>query len=120
MANPKTSSQFNTFGSFAQDGNRVPLSNFPNTISTQDATASPQASPLALTTSLTDIKIPVAAVNITMTPSATIRYTEDSTGTRYATLAANATLTIPCTRLTDLYVRGDAGAATLQFFFSVV
>lgn len=116
----KTSVQWQAFGSVAQDANREKLSNFSNAFITKDATGTPVTSPASIN-AVTPIAVPVAAVSFTVWGSAALRVSEESTAaSNYATIPANTPVTFPCTRQTVIYLKGDAGAVTTNFFFSYV
>jgi hypothetical protein len=108
-----------SFGSFALDSNSRPIES-PTGISTQDATGSPQVSPLAITTGVTTIAVPTNAVEMVVTSSVVLRVSELLAMTRYFTIAANQTQVIPLARTDLLYVRGDSSAGTLSFNFNLI
>ncbi len=121
--------RWDSFGPIPRDANRQFLSSFLNYFMTTDATGTPLTSPLSFTTGVTTLVVPAAAVQLTLTPSAALRISEEPTAAaNYYVIPANTTVTVPCmtprldgvTTTGNLYIKGDSGSGTVNFFFSNV
>jgi hypothetical protein len=89
-------------------------------IQTSDATASPQNSPLTITTGVTTIAVPTNAAEMVVKCDVAIRISEVAAMTTYFTLPASTVLAVPLARTDSIYIRGDAAGGTLQFYFVTV
>lgn len=106
------------FGGAVTDGNRVGLNGFPNQMLTQDITASPVTSPTTVNTTTT-LTVPLNAVSITISPVTNpVNVSEDSTQTAFFAVPAGQTITFPCARLTNVYLK-TAGSTVVSFYFSL-
>jgi hypothetical protein len=121
----------NQFGSFFHDVNHQVGTGYPNYPLYQDATASANKSPLALTTTPVQLKIPGAAVSVTLTCTQAFRVGDQSaidSTTPYATFPSNVPIPIPVATPTDdpndttgyMWVATDSSTGNLSFFFSCV
>jgi hypothetical protein len=115
--NPATQRKNTTFGGATTDGNRIGLTGFPNVMLTQDATGTPVTSPATVNTTQT-LVVPPNAVSITLTAvTNAVQVSEDSTQTAYFSLPAATTMTFPCARLTNIYLK-TASSTVVSFFFN--
>lgn len=105
------------FGGAVTDGNRLGLTGFANQMLTQDITGTPVTSPTTVTTTAT-LVVPLNAVSITISPVTNpVQVSEDSTQTAFFAVPAGQTITFPCARLTNIYLK-TAGSTVISFFFS--
>jgi hypothetical protein len=89
--------------------------------STQDATApTPNHSPMAYLTTVIALRVPANAVQLILTPSTTLRVSEDSRMTRYCLVASGTQGTFDVTLLQNVYIAQYASPGTLQFRFATV
>lgn len=118
MAYTASASKTSTpFGGSVTDGNRVGLTGFANQMQTQDATASPNASPLTVNTAAT-LVVPLNAVSVTiMSVTNAVQVSEDSTQTAYFSLPAATAMTFPCARQANIYLK-TASSTAVSFFFN--
>lgn len=115
--NPAVLRTSTPFGGAVTEGNRVGLTGFANQMQTQDATASPVTSPTTVNTTTTLI-VPLNAVSITITPVTNpVNVSEDSTQTAYFAVPAAQTITFPCARLANIYLK-TSGSTVVSFYFS--
>jgi hypothetical protein len=106
------------FGGQIQDSNRVAVAGITNGILTNDATATPVVSPVAVSAGInTILKVPTAAISVTLIASAALNVSELSAFTQFATIPANTPVTIQLAKQKFLYMQG---AATVSFFFNVL
>lgn len=117
----KTGNQWETFGTFAQDANREKMSNFPNNFITTDSSGSAKTSPLTVSSSVVDIAVPVAAVQMQIQTNANaLRISELSDASKYYLLPASGSITIPVARQQHIYLLRDSSDCTVQFMFYTV
>lgn len=108
----------NLFGGQVDDGNRNAMG-YGNIIQTEDATASPNVSPLTIATTAT-IKLPSNAVQITIVSTTNpVQVSEDSTQTAFFSLPAGVIWTFDCARLTNIYLK-VASSTVVNFYFTIV
>jgi hypothetical protein len=89
--------------------------------STQDATApTPNQSPLAYGTTIIALVVPSNAVKLVLTPTTTLRVSEDPLMSRYCHVASGTEATFDVALLQNVYVMGYASPGTLQFRFATV
>lgn len=114
---PATLRTSTPFGGAVTDGNRVGLNGFPNQMLTQDITGTPVTSPTTVNTTAT-LVVPLNAVSITISPVTNpVNVSEDSSQTAFFAVPAGATITFPCARLANIYLK-TAGSTVVSFFFS--
>jgi hypothetical protein len=89
-------------------------------ILTADVTGTPITSPASVTTSATTINVPTNAAVMVAWSDAAWRVSEQAAMTQHAVVAANQPVSIPLSKTHLLYVRGDAGTVTLNFYFITV
>lgn len=117
---PVEPGQENNFGNVQLDASRRGLSSSNgNGIQTTDATATPQNSPLAITTATAILQIPLNATAIVVTGSAAMNISELSSMASYFTLPSGSQLTIPITNQLFLYFT-TATTGNLSFYFEIV
>lgn len=89
---------------------------------TADATASPNTSPLTVSTAVIVLLVPKNAVSVTMYATTNdTRVSEDDGAATYFVLKAGTLASFPCAYQNDIYVVRDGGSdATLQFFFNLI
>lgn len=88
---------------------------------TSDATTSPNVSPLTVSSSAIDLIVPSNAIKLVITnASAGVRVSELPAVSNYLLVQASGTLSIDCSRMTDIYLIRDSGDAVVQFYFSLV
>lgn len=110
----------NIYGSSVNDGNRQALVGVGNRMQTRDGTATPVASPLAMTGSTQTLTVPPNAISITFLPNtASVNVSEDSTMSTYFTIPTSALLTITLARQQYIYLSGTS-PDTVEFFFTLV
>lgn len=110
------------FAFLRRDDNNVPIMTGTH-IQCFDATAgTPQESPLSVTNlSVTTLAIPENAAEIVFTPSGAMRVSEAATmATGYFVQAASVTQAWGVAGMDNIYIQGDAGVITLQFYFVLV
>lgn len=109
------------FAFLKRDDNRVPIMTGTH-IQTFDATPSPQKSPLTVTEiSVTTIAIPPNAAEVVFAPSAAMRVSEAATmATGYYVQPASSIQVYGVAGMDTIYIQGDAGSVTLQFYFILV
>jgi hypothetical protein len=114
-----------TGGALTQDTNRR-SAQFYGDSANADATATPQLSPLTVSTSVLELKIPENATQVRLTASgADCRYGDNSTldgtaGNGYSLLADGKTITLPCADQSSIHVLRDAAVdVTLSFGFDL-
>ncbi|MDE2103434.1 MAG: hypothetical protein KGL39_39700 [Patescibacteria group bacterium] len=128
MASKNATSRAGQMGAFAQAMNHQVMSGWLNYVVFQDATASPNKSPLTLSSTPTLINIPGAAATITITSSAATVISDTSGGTNGTfTIPANTLITLPLVTpsgdpqdTTGQLWLSTATSATCQFFFGCV
>ena len=89
-------------------------------IKTEDATSTPQESPLAYTTAVTTIEIPTNAAEFNLNPSTSLRVSEEVAMGSYFVIDAGSWHTIPVGKTDTLYIAGDSASGTLQFYFHTI
>lgn len=90
-------------------------------IVTQDATPSPQKSPLAITTTVTTLTLPSNAAEVVLKSDVAIRVSEEATAAdHYWLQSAGVPTAYGMANTSTLYVRTDSGSGTLYFYFNTV
>ena len=93
-----------------------------NQIVTADITASPKTSPLTVSNAAITLAVPTNAISVTFfSTSNDVRVSDVSGVSTYFVLKASVLVTIPCAKMSSIYVLRDGGSdATLQFFFTTL
>ena len=108
-----------TFSNLATDASRKPIQ-VGSAFQTLDATGTPKTSPLAYTDSTQTIAVPDRAIEFIVNPSTALRISEQSDMTPYDVIAANTKESIPCAKMTSIYIVRDSQNGTLNFRFTLV
>lgn len=128
---PPTINRANQFGSFARDPNHQYITE-PNYPYFQDATASPQKSPVAIASNaVVTIDIPASAIRINFCSTVQFRVSDLNTvdsAAPYASLPPNQVIPFPCvTPSSDpndttgqIFVCADSTSGNLSFWFDCV
>lgn len=87
---------------------------------TADATASAKTSPLAYSSSVITITVPVNAVEWIVYPTTDMRISEVVGMAQYDVVAAGTKEVIPCVGATYLYIIRDASDGSLRFRFHTI
>lgn len=87
---------------------------------TADITGTPITSPASITTTETAINVPTNAAVMVAWSADAWRFSEQAAMTQHVVAAANQIVTIPLGDTDVIYVRGDAGTVTLNFYFITV
>jgi hypothetical protein len=116
----KSESGKTTFNSLVVDSNRVVMTgSLGNYFVTQDATASPVASPVTVNTSQT-LTVPQNATRITViSVSNPVQVSEDSTQSEYFVIPAGTQMTFDCARQQFIYLK-TASSTVVSFYFAEV
>ena len=109
------------FQTFKRDDNQVPIMTGTH-IQCFDATGTPQESPLTVSNvAISTIAIPVNAAEVVFNPSVALRVSEDADmDTGYFVQTAAATQAYGVAGMDNIYIRGDAASAVVQFYFVLV
>jgi len=105
------------FGALRVDANRVALTgSTANYMQSQDATGSPNQSPLTVNTTAT-LQVPLNAVAVTIVSVTNpVQVSEDSTMTAYFTLPAATVFTFQCANQQYVYLKtGSSTVVSFQF-----
>jgi hypothetical protein len=106
-------------GRLVPDGNMKPLP-FANSFVTQDATATPVGSPLAMTGSTQTLVVPDNAVEIVINPStAVVQVSEDSSMSVYFTVPVDTSQSFPVVAQQHVYLKGTS-SDKVQFYFKTL
>ena len=110
-----------TFNGLIMDGNRNALTGaLGNGFQTQDGTATPVGSPLAMTGSVQTLTVPAASFEFTVNPkTAAVKVSEDSTMSVSFTVPAGTSQTFPCARQEYIYLEGTS-TDTVDFYFNML
>ena len=96
-------------------GNVVEVS---KSFSTADATATPQTSPLTVSSTEIDITVPAKAVELIIVyTDQSIRISEVTGMARYFVLPAGYSHTLQIANTSHVYLKRDSADATVQFYF---
>jgi hypothetical protein len=87
---------------------------------TSDGTVSPQGSPLAYTTGMITVVPPVGAVEFIVNPSTDLRVSENSSMSTYDIVKAGTKESIPCAKMSAIYLIKDASNGTMNFRFTII
>lgn len=108
-----------SLNSLVRDQDRVPIQ-IGSSFQTEDATSTPQTSPLSYTASTTNLVVPDNAVEFVCQPTTALRISENSDMTPYDVIASNTKEAIPCARMSNIYITRDSSSGTLNFRFTLV
>ena len=88
---------------------------------TQDATGTPQTSPLTVSNTVITIAVPDGAAELIIVyTDQAIRVSEIVGMTRYFVLNAGSAVVIPVANTDSVYLVRDSADATVQFFFNLL
>lgn len=87
---------------------------------TADATASPKTSPLSYTNAVTTITVPVNAVEFIVNPSTDMRISELVGMAQYDVVIGGSKESVPCSKMSSIYITRDSVSGTLNFRFTVI
>lgn len=107
------------YGALPKDDNNFTLPSGTGFV-TIDASASPQSSPLAITTGVTTLVAPSTSPEVVLSSDIAIRVSEQSTMVHYTFVPAGVQRVFPISRQTNIYVRGDSTTGSLYFDFLTV
>lgn len=91
-----------------------------STFVTQDATDTPQDSPLAFSTTVIEIKVPERAVEFIVNPDQDLRISEDSAMSTYDVIASGTKEAVSCGRMESIYIVRDSADGTANFRFTLI
>jgi len=115
--------QESLFGNMVNDGshNAMLIGAGPQTV---DISASPIVSPATISnTGVTTLTVPLNAAQVSFlatSNSVNISESDDTVATNYFTIPTGTQVTVDVTRVSKLYLKANAGSATLSFYFNVV
>lgn len=87
---------------------------------TQDATGTPQTSPLAYSSSVITLVVPDDAVQLVVAPTTDLRVSEESSAARYDVVTGGAKEAFPVALMQNVYIRRDTADGTVRFRFAKV
>ena len=87
---------------------------------TQDNSGTPKTSPLAYSSTEIAITIPDNAVEFIVYPSTDLRVSEVTGMARYDVITAASKESIPCARMTTIYIKRDTADGNLNFRFTTI
>jgi hypothetical protein len=90
-------------------------------IKTEDATSTPQESPLAYTSAaVITIEIPENAAELIVKPTTDLRVSEEVAMGSYFVVDGGSVHIFPVGRTDQLYLIGDSASGTLNFYFHFI
>lgn len=102
-----------------RDGSTTPIQ-IGSTIATKDNSGTPKNSPFTLTGGIDIIVPPLNAVEFIVNPLTTsLQISEDSTMTTYDVIATSTKESVPCAKMTAIYIRGTNGNV-VNFRFTLI
>lgn len=104
------------YDNLSRDGSSAPIPSG-NGILTADISGSPKLSPLAITTGVTTIAVPMNAAEMVIYSDVAVRIGEALALSSYFTIPATTAWVIPLAHSDNVYLRADSGTGTLQFYF---
>lgn len=107
------------FGNLPREGSHTPIQ-VPNYFQTNDATGTPQTSPLSYSNSVIPIVVPQGAVQLSVLPTTDLRVSEVSNAAQYDLVKANTKELIACAEMSTIYIVRDASDGSLYFKFIFV
>lgn len=121
---PQEPGQEDNFGNLTQDGSHNAMTGVVGAgFQTTDITASPIVSPATVSTGGVTITVPLNAAQFVITSIGTnpLLVSETSGYTNTFLLATTvAPLTIDCTRMANIYLKGSGGNSIVNFYFNVI
>lgn len=87
---------------------------------TQDATGSPQISPLAYSSSVITLVVPDDALQLILAPTTDLRVSEDVAMGRYDVVTAGSKEAFAVALMQNVYIKRDAVDGTVRFRFAKV
>lgn len=108
-----------TYGNLATDASNKAIQ-AGNSIQTSDATASPNNSPLAFTSAVTTLVVPINALELVVTPSTALQVSELVAMGTYNVISAGTTMAFGVAGMSKFYIKADSSSGTLQFYFVIV
>lgn len=110
--------QSSLFSNLQNDGQRTPLP-YGNRMDTQDATSSPNASPLTVATTAT-LTVPQNASQVVIVSTTNaVQVSEDSTETAYFTLPAGVVWPFDVANQQYIYLK-TTGSTVVNFYFVLI
>lgn len=91
-----------------------------NAFVTADNSASVKNSPLTVSSSVLTIVPPDNAVEFIVNPSADMKISNDLTMTTYDVIASGTKESVPCAKMSAIYIVRSSGDLTLNFRFTVI
>jgi hypothetical protein len=104
----------------AKTGSGQFVTAFGSSFVTTDATASPQVSPITVSSTAINFVVPANAIQMVISNNANaLRISEVSTvtGNYYVLPASTTNFFIDCSRMTNIYMIRDSADVTVQFMF---
>lgn len=92
----------------------------PGSFVTQDATGTPQTSPLSYTDTASTIVVPANAIEFVVFPTTDMRISDQSDMTPYDVVALGTKEVFPCAKMTNIYVVRDSVNGSLRFRFNLL
>lgn len=86
----------------------------------QDATGTPQVSPLAYTTGEINLVVPSNAMELVIRATTDLRIKTTTSGTPYYVLPANTAQSFPVNGLSSVYFIRDSASGTANFYFTTL
>ena len=122
---PAEPGQLNNFGGLPLDANHIAMTGATGAgMQCVDISGTPVVSPVSVSNvSVTTLTIPLNAVQVTfLAATNTVNISESSAtvADHYTTIPTGTQVTIDCARQSVMYLKANAGASTLSFFFKVV
>lgn len=111
--------QIDTFNNLPHDGSRTAIQ-IGNSFQTQDATGTPQTSPLAYSNTVLTIAVPDRAAEFVVYPTTALRVSEIVGMTQYDVVLANSKESFPCAGMSNIYITRDASNGTANFRFTLI
>lgn len=96
------------------DRNVIPIA---NNFTTQDATGTPQTSPLSYSNSVITIAVPEDAAEMVLFPTTDLRVSEIVAASRYDVIQANTKEIVACANMDSIYIVRDSADGSLRFRF---
>lgn len=107
------------FGNLPHAGDHSPIQ-VPNYFGTNDATGTPQTSPLAYSNSVIPLVVPQGAVHLSLLPTTDLRVSEQANAAQYDLIKAGSKELIACAEMANIYIIRDSADGTLYFKFIFV
>jgi hypothetical protein len=122
---PQEPGQLNNFGNLSVDASHNPLAGVTGSgIQTVDISATPVVSPATVSNTVTTtLSIPLNAAQVTLlaaTNGVNVSESDPNVATSYAAIPVGIPVTLDCTRLAKLFLKGNTAASTLSFWFTII